>query len=261
MIRVKVPITILFTVTTLAARFSALHIDEIVGGMIVASAGVVANYGKKLGYLAYYALTDSITRFGASVASAAALQGVLGLSEEYLDYNAEMTAGDVLLTLITYESVPGKRPQRGGVRAGLDDGREYAPLDTGHWKVSSRRLPSRSDRWIKLLALSGIALNLIETVDALGDEMAILVDEVVFRFDPAWPAFQACGCTVPIILGALYDALGTSLGFAVLLHPNKVSKILLEPGAPVRALVGEVGRIGLSLLRTFSWDMECSIPL
>ncbi len=72
---------------------------------------LITNYlGKKLGYPAYYALTDSITRFGASVASAAALQGVLGLSEEYLDYNTEMTAGDVLLTPITYESVPESAP-------------------------------------------------------------------------------------------------------------------------------------------------------
>ncbi len=72
--------------------------------------------------------------------------------------------------------------------------------------------------------MSGIALNFIETVDALGDKMAILVDEVVFRFDPAWPAFQACGCTAPIILGGSVRRARNLPRFRRA-DPNKVSKI------------------------------------
>ena len=257
MIRVEIPITVVLTVTTLAGGSSALHVDEVVGGTVIASAGVVANYlgnTVKLNYPPYYALADSIARFGASVASAAALQDVLGLSEEYLDYNAEMAAGDVLITLATYGSIPESAPSEAAYVLALTMAVDTLPqTPMTEILLEAATVPIRPvTHWIGLLALSGVALNLVETVDdALGNEMAVPVDEVVFRFDPAWPALQASGYPTPIILGTLYDALGTSLGFAVLLHPNKVPRVLLEPGAIVRALVADVGRAGLSLLRNF----------
>ncbi len=251
MIRVPIPIV---AAVVIAAPVEAMHVDEAVGGATVASIGIIANYvGNALNVQdpVYYAVADSLARFGASVGSAAALQDVLGLSEEYLDYNAEMAAGDVLMTLVTYGSVPAEAPEQSAYVLALTMAVSTLPrTPIVEAALESLSVPVRPlTHWMGLLALSGITLGVVESIDeALGDETAVPVDTVLFRFDPSWLALEAAGEPGPVLLGTLYDALGASLGAMVVFKPATVPKILLEPGEVIRRAVGSLGRVVLSAL-------------